>query len=174
VPLVTQRADGTPIRPPWIAWRRAIGAVAERGLSAQTQPVPACSGEVRLAREELARLPFAAYVRRGSRAWWSTSERRRCWSITRARTAQAELLQHARRQPAAEGARLRPRRPRAYQVLLVAGVAAMLPLLVLGPVCHAGTHAAWAAVLGGGVWSISCCSTGRWRRRNTACRWSWC
>ncbi len=71
VPLVTQRADGTPF--PVTADRlRELDrqALAARGLPRDTNPFVRSSIKTAIARDEMARLPLAAYAKAGSRAWW--------------------------------------------------------------------------------------------------------
>jgi 4-amino-4-deoxy-L-arabinose transferase-like glycosyltransferase len=156
VPLVTQRADGTPYQTS-VDRMQALyqQRLAERGLRAETNPFRLAAIRTEVAREEMARLPLAAYAK----AWLEGMA-----VNLGAPALLADPRVRALPKPSfynKPGTSLWERRalayvfdePGRYQVLLIAGLIGMLPFLALeaiGFVMLARTLP-WAAILAGGV-----------------------
>ena len=155
VPLVQQRADGTPYH---ITVERIDNLyhqrLAERGLSSETNPFRRAAVRSEVAREEMARLPVSAYVE----AWLEgmlvnltapallVDPRVRALPKPSLYNTPGVTLWEKTRAYVFEHLSL-------YQVLLLVGLASMLPFLVLEVVGFIMLARAlpWAAVLGGGV-----------------------
>ena len=135
VPLVTERADGTPYQTTVDRMEaRYRQRLAERSSSVQANPFRRSAIE---GRAGAAGDGAPAARRRYAKAWLEgmvvnlgcAGAARR---PARARAAEAELLQHARGQPVAEGAGLSVRRSRdAISCCSSLGLIAMLPFLAL-------------------------------------------
>ena len=155
VPLVTQRADGTPYQTS-VDRIQALyqQRLAERGLSAETNPFRLAAIRTEVAREELVRLPLAAYakawlegmaVNLGAPALLADPRVRALPKPSFYNTPGTTLWERARAYVFDD--------PGRYQVLLIAGLIGMLPFLALeaiGFVMLARTLP-WAAVFAGGV-----------------------
>ena len=155
VPLVTQRADGTPFQ---VTLDRMEGryqqALSARGLPADANPFVRSAIKAEIAREEMARLPPAAYAKAwlegmvmnlGAPALLADPRVRTLPKPSFYNTPGASLWEKARAYVFDD--------PGRYQVLLVAGLLGMLPFLVLeavGLVMLARTRP-WAAVFASGV-----------------------
>ena len=155
VPLVTQRADGTPFQ---VTLDRMEGryqqALSARGLPADANPFVRSAIKAEIARDEMARLPPAAYAKAwlegmvmnlGAPALLADPRVRALPKPSFYNTPGASLWEKARAYVLDD--------PGRYQLLLVAGLLAMLPFLVLeavGLVMLARTQP-WAAVFAGGV-----------------------
>lgn len=150
VPLVTQRADGTPYQ----ASRDRMEALyqqrlAERGLSAETNPFRRAAVKIEVAREQMAHLPFTAYakawlegmvVNLGAPALLDDPRVRALPKPSFYNTPGASLWEKARTYVFDD--------PGRFQILLVVGLIAMVPFLALeaiGLVMLARTLP-WAAV----------------------------
>jgi 4-amino-4-deoxy-L-arabinose transferase-like glycosyltransferase len=155
VPLVTQRADGTPYQTTVDRVEaRYRQALAQRGANAPPNPFTRAAVKAEVAREEMARLPLAAYVK----AWLE--------GMVVNLAAPALLVDprvRALPKPSfynTPGASLWEKGrayvfddPGRYQLLLVSGLMAMIPFLALeaiGFVMLARTLP-WAAAFAGGV-----------------------
>jgi hypothetical protein len=168
VPLVAQRADGTPYHVTFervearyheraqtvsCALRR-LDCVDQHGLDPNANPFRRSAVRTEVAREEMARLPFAAYVK----AWLE--------GMVINLAAPALLVDpRVRALPkpsfyATAGTSLGERahaylfdEPGRYQLLLVLGLAAMLPVLALETIGFVmlARMRPWAAVFAGGV-----------------------
>ncbi len=152
---MTQRADGTPFQ---VTLDRMEGryqqALSARGLPADANPFVRSAIKAEIAREEMARLPPAAYakawlegmvVNLGAPALLADPRVRALPKPSFYNTPGASLWEKARAYVLDD--------PGRYQLLLVAGLLAMLPFLVLeavGLVMLARTQP-WAAVFAGGV-----------------------
>jgi hypothetical protein len=155
VPLVAQRADGTPYQATVDRLEaRYQQVVAERGLSAETNPFRLAAVKSEIAREEMARLPLVAYakawlegmlVNLGAPALLADPRVRALPKPSFYNTPGASLWQKARAYVFDD--------PSRYQVLLVTGIIGMLPFLVLEAVGFVmlARMLPWAAVLAGGV-----------------------
>ena len=155
VPLVMQRADGTPYQ---VTVDRLEGryqqALTARGLPADANPFVRSAIKAEIAREEMARLPPAAYAKAwlegmvmnlGAPALLADPRVRALPRPSFYNTPGASLWEKARAYVFDD--------PGRYQLLLVAGLLATLPFLVLeaaGLVMLARTQP-WAAVFAGGV-----------------------
>lgn len=155
VPLVTERADGTPYRAGVARMESAYRqALARREPDARSNPFEEAAAKAEVARKEMARLPFTAFaaawlegmvVNLGAPALLADPRVRALPKPSFYDTPGASLWQKARAYLFDD--------PGRYQLVLVAGLVAMLPLLVLeatGFVMLARTLP-WAAVLAGGV-----------------------
>ena len=168
VPLVKQRADGTPYqvtvdRMEALYAQRAQAALcaprqldcrAENDLNGQTNPFQRAAVKSEMAREEMARLPLSAYakawlegmvVNLASPALLIDPRARALPKPSFYNTPGASLWEKTRAYLFDD--------PGAYQILLIAGLLAMLPILLLeaaGFVMLARTLP-WAAVFAGGV-----------------------
>ena len=155
LPLVTQRADGTSYQASIDRMQmRYLQRIEQRGLGSEADPFRLAAIKVELAREEMARLPLAAYVR----AWIEgmvvnlgvpalvVDPRVRVLSKPSFyNTPGSTLWQKAHAYVFGD--------PGLYQGLLVLGLFCMLPFLILeavGFIMLARTLP-WAAVLAGGV-----------------------
>jgi 4-amino-4-deoxy-L-arabinose transferase-like glycosyltransferase len=153
VPLVTQRADGTPYQ----VTRDRVDALyqtrlAESGLSTETNPFRRAQVMTAVAREQMAQLPPAAYVKAwlegmvvnlGTPALLHDPRVRALPKPSFYNIPGASLWERARAYVFDD--------PGRFQVLLIAGLVAMVPLLALeaiGLVVLARTQP-WAAVLAG-------------------------
>jgi hypothetical protein len=155
VPLVAQRADGTPYQATVDRLEaRYQQAIAERGLSAETNPFRLAAVKSEIAREEMARLPLAAYakawlegmlVNLGAPALLIDPRVRALPKPSFYNTPGASLWEKARAYLLDD--------PGWYQVLLVAGAIGMLPFLVLEAVGFVmlARMLPWTALLAGGV-----------------------
>jgi hypothetical protein len=155
VPLVAQRADGTPYQATVDRMEaRYQQVVAERGLSAETNPFRLAAMKSEIAREEMARLPLAAcakawlegmVVNLGAPALLVDPRVRALPRPSFYNTPGASLWEKGRGYVLDD--------PGRYQVLLVLGVIAMLPFLVLEAVGFVmlARRLPWAAVLAAGV-----------------------
>ena len=155
VPLVTQRANGTPYQ----TTVDRMGAlyrqrVAERGLGTETNPFRLAALKSELAREEMARLPLGAYVKAwlegmvvnlGAPALTGDPRMRALPKPSFYNTPGASLWDKARAYLLDD--------PGWYQVLLIAGIIGMLPFLVLEAVGFVmlARMQPWAAVFAAGV-----------------------
>jgi hypothetical protein len=155
VPLVAQRADGTPFEAS-VKRMQALyqQRLAERGLKAQSNPFLLASVKIEVAREEMARLPPLAYVK----SWIEGMAVNLCapalLADPRVRALPKPSFTHT------PGASLWERtrvyffeRPGLYQVLLAIGLATMLPFLLLEAIGFVMLvqRRPRAAVLAGGV-----------------------
>ena len=155
VPLVQQRADGTAYQTTVERMEaRYRQRLAQRGSSGETNPFRQAELKSELAREEMARLPLAAYAK----AWLegmavnlaapALAADPRVRALPRPsfyHTPGASLWEKARAYLFADSGR--------YQLILLVGLLATLPFLaldVIGFVMLARTLP-WAAVLAGGV-----------------------
>jgi hypothetical protein len=155
VPLVTQRADGTPYQATMdrveALYRQRL---AERGLGTDGNPFRRAAAKAEVAREQMARLPLAAHakawlegmvVNLGAPALLADPRVRALPKPSFYNTPGASLWEKARAYVLDD--------PGRYQVLLVVGLIAMLPVLALeaaGFIMLARTLP-WAAVFAGGV-----------------------
>jgi hypothetical protein len=155
VPLVTQRADGTPYQTTVdrmdALYRQRL---AQGGSSAQTNPFRLAAIKTEIAREEMARLPLSAYVKAwleaivvnfGAPALLDDPRARALPKPSFYNTPGASLWQKSYSYLFDD--------PGRFQVLLHAGLLAMLPVLVLelvGFVMLARTLP-WAALFAAGV-----------------------
>ena len=127
VPLVTQRADGTPYQTTvdrmetlyrqraqtMLCAPRKLDCTAEGDLNAQTNPFARAAVKSDLAREAMARLPLAAYAKAWLEGMAVNLGAPALLIDPRVRALpEAELLQHAGREPVGEDARLSVRRSR--------------------------------------------------------------
>jgi hypothetical protein len=155
VPLVTQRADGTPYQASVDRMEaRYRQRVAERSPGSERGPFRRSAILAEVAREEMARLPLAAYAKAWLEGMVVNLVAPALLADPRVRalpkpsfygTPGASLWERARHYLFDD--------PGAYQVLLVIGVIGMLPFLALeaiGLVMLARTLR-WAAVFAGGV-----------------------
>jgi hypothetical protein len=153
VPLVTERADGTPYR----TSVERMAALSQERLSGRDiggNPFRRAAVLTEVAREQMARLPLSAYVRAwlegmvvnlGAPALLADPRVRALPKPSFFDTPGANLWQKARAYLLDD--------PGRYQLVLVAGLLATLPLVVLeaaGLVMLARTRP-WAAVFAGGV-----------------------
>jgi hypothetical protein len=155
VPLVTQRADGTPYQAT-VDRTEALyrKRMAQGGASAETNPFRLAAIKTELAREEMSRLPLSAYVKAwlegmvvnlGAPALLDDPRVRALPKPSFYNTPGASLWQRAYTYLFDD--------PGRFQVLLAAGLVAMLPFLVLeliGFVMLARTLP-WAALFAAGV-----------------------
>jgi hypothetical protein len=155
VPLVTQRADGTPYQASVDRMEALyLQRLVERGLSAQSNPFQRAAVKTEVAKEEMARLPLAAFakawlegmvVNLGAPALLVDPRVRALPKPSFYHTPGTSLWERARAYVLDD--------PGRHQVLLLIGVIAMVPFLALeaiGFVMLARTLP-WAAILGGGV-----------------------
>jgi len=155
VPLVTQRADGTPYQTS-VDRMQALyqQRLAERGLSAETNPFRLAAIRTEVAREEMARLPLAAYakawlegmaVNLGAPALLGDPRVRALPKPSFYNTPGTSLWQRARAYVFDD--------PGLYQVLLIAGLIGMLPFLALEAIglVMLARMLPWAAIFAGGV-----------------------
>jgi hypothetical protein len=155
VPLVTQRADGTPYQVTVDRMNALFKQrLAERSLSGETNPFRLDALESELAWEEMARLPAAAFVK----AWLEGMvvnlgapvllEDPRVRALAKPsfyNTAGTTLWERARTYLFHD--------PGLYQVVLLGGLAAMLPFVMLEAIGFVmlARMLPWAAVFAGGV-----------------------
>jgi hypothetical protein len=155
VPLVTQRADGTPYQASVDRMEaRYRQRVAERGPGSAANPFRRSAILAEVAREEMARLPLDAYVKSWLEGMVANLAAPALLADPRVRalpkpsfydTPGASLWERARHYLFDD--------PGAYQLLLILGVIGMLPFLALeaiGLVMLARTLP-WAAVFAGGL-----------------------
>jgi hypothetical protein len=155
VPLVTERADGTPYRASVARMESAYRqALARREPDAQSNPFVQAAAKAEVARKEMARLPLTAFaaawlegmvVNLGAPALLADPRVRALPKPSFYNTPGAGLWQKARAYLLDD--------PGRYQLVLVAGLLAMLPFLALeatGFGMLARTWP-WAAVFAGGV-----------------------
>jgi 4-amino-4-deoxy-L-arabinose transferase-like glycosyltransferase len=155
VPLVTQRADGTPYQTSVDRMQALFQQrLAQRGLSAETNPFRLASIRTEVAREEMARLPLAAYakawlegmtVNLGAPALLADPRVRALPKPSFYNTPGTSLWERARAYVFDD--------PGRYQVLLIAGLIGMLPFLALEVIGFVmlTRMLPWAAILAGGV-----------------------
>ena len=179
VPLVAQRADGTPYQTSVDRMEaRYRQRVAERGPGSEANPFRHAAIKAELAREEMARLPLAAYVKAwlegmvvnlGAPALLADPRVRALPKPSFYNTPGASLV--------GEGARLRLRRPRTLPA--PAGRSVSLPCCpssrsqAVGFVMLARTLP-WAAVFAGGVLAYFLLLNGPVATPKYRCRWSPC
>jgi 4-amino-4-deoxy-L-arabinose transferase-like glycosyltransferase len=154
VPLVAQRADGTPYQVTVDRMEERYRQKTTQGSTEATNPFRRAAVQTELAREEMARLPLAAYakawlegmvVNLAAPALLADPRVRALPKPSFYNTAGTSLWQRARAYLFAE--------PGAYQILLLLGLLAMLPFLALeatGFVMLARSKP-WAAALAGAV-----------------------
>jgi hypothetical protein len=151
VPLVTQRADGTPYQ---TSVDRMQALYQQRAPSGDANPFRQAAIKTELAREEMARLPLAAYVRAwlegmvmnlGAPALLVDPRVRALPKPSFYNTPGTGLWERARAYVFDD--------PGLYQVLLLVGLVAMLPFLALATVgfIMLARTLPWAAVFAGGV-----------------------
>ena len=151
VPLVTQRADGTPYQ---TSVDRMQALYQQRAPSGESNPFRQAAIKTELAREEMARLPLAAYVRAwlegmvinlGAPALLVDPRVRALPKPSFYNTPGTTLWERARAYVFDD--------PGLYQVLLLAGLLATLPFLALAAVgfIMLARTLPWAAVFAGGV-----------------------
>jgi 4-amino-4-deoxy-L-arabinose transferase-like glycosyltransferase len=155
VPLVTERADGTPYRASVERMESAYRqALARREPGAQSNPFMQAAAKAEMARKEMIQLPLAAFaaawlegmvVNLGAPALLADPRVRALPKPSFYNTPGVGLWQKARAYLLDD--------PGRYQFLLVAGLIAMLPFLVLEAVGFVmlARSLPWAAVLAGGV-----------------------
>jgi Dolichyl-phosphate-mannose-protein mannosyltransferase len=155
VPLVIQRADGTPYQVTVDRMERLYRQrLDERGLGAETNPFRRNALKTELAREEMARLPISAFakawlegmiVNLGAPALLEDPRVRSLPKPSFYNTPGTTLWERTRAYLFGH--------PGLYQVMLLGGLIAMIPFLgleAIGFVMLARTYP-WAAVLAGGV-----------------------
>jgi hypothetical protein len=132
VPLVAQRADGTPYHVTVDRMEERYRQKTTQGSTDATNPFQRAAVQTELAREEMARLPLAAYakawlegtvVNLAAPALLADPRVRALPKPSFYNTAGTSLWQRARAYLFAE--------PGAYQILLLLGLLAMLPFLAL-------------------------------------------
>ena len=154
VPLVRQRADGTPYQATVDRMEERYRQKTTQGSTEATNPFRRAAVQTELAREEMARLPLAAYakawlegmvVNLAAPALLADPRVRALPKPSFYNTAGTTLWQRASAY-LFEG-------PGAYQILLLLGLLAMLPFLALEAVGFVmlARSKPWAAVLAGGV-----------------------
>jgi hypothetical protein len=155
VPLVTERFDGTPYQTSVDRLRaRYEQRMAERGLTAESNPFELAAIKTQIAKEELARLPPAAFakawlegmvVNLGSPALLDDPRVRALPKPSFYNTPGAGLWEKARRYLFDD--------PGRFQFLLVAGLLAMVPFLLLEAVGFVmlARMMPWAAVFAAGI-----------------------
>ena len=154
VPLVAQRADGTPYQVTVDRMEERYRQKTTQGSTEATNPFRRAAVQTELAREEMARLPLAAYakawlegmvVNLAAPALLADPRVRALPKPSFYNTAGTSLWQRARAYLFAE--------PGAYQILLLLGLLAMLPFLALEAIGFVmlARSKPWAAVLAGGV-----------------------
>jgi hypothetical protein len=155
VPLVTQRADGTPYDTS-IARMDALyqKRLAESGLAEQSNPFVRSAIKTDLAREQMAKLPISAFVKSwiegmavnlGAPALLADPRVRALPKPSFYETPGRSLLERAKTYFF--------ERPGLYQVLLAAGLATMLPFLLLeaAGLVMLARRLPWAAACAGGL-----------------------
>jgi len=155
VPLVKERADGTPYQTTVDRMEaRYRQALAERDANAQSNPFVLAAIKAEVAREEIARLPLKAFaaawlegmvVNLGAPALLGDPRVRALPKPSFYNTPGAGLWQKARAYLFDD--------PGRYQLLLVAGLIAMVPMLALEAIGFVmlARRLPWAAVFAGGV-----------------------
>jgi hypothetical protein len=154
VPLVAQRADGTPYQVTVDRMEERYRQKTTQGSTEATNPFRRAAVQTELAREEMARLPLAAYakawlegmvVNLASPALLADPRVRALPKPSFYNTAGTSLWQRARAYLFAE--------PGAYQILLLLGLLAMLPFLALEAIGFVmlARSKPWAAALAGAV-----------------------
>ena len=154
VPLVTQRADGTPYQVTVDRMEERYRQKIAQGPTEASNPFQRATVQTELAREEMARLPLAAY----SKAWLegmvvnlaapallADPRVRALPKPSFYNTAGTTLWQRARAYLFEE--------PGVYQILLLLGLVAMLPFLALEAIGFVmlARSKPWAAALAGAV-----------------------
>ncbi len=155
VPLVTERSDGTPYQTSVDRLQgRYQQRMAERGLTAEANPFELAAIKTQIAKEELARLPLSAFakawlegmvVNLGAPALLDDPRVRALPKPSFYNTPGAGLWEKAKRYLFDD--------PGRYQLLLIAGLAGMVPFLLLealGLVMLA-RMLPWAAAFAAGV-----------------------
>ena len=155
VPLVTERADGTPYQVTWDRVNeRYQQALTARGLTADSNPFVLSATKTEIARDEMARLPPAAYAKAwlegmvmnlGAPALLADPRVRSLPKPSFYHTPGASLWEKARAYLLDD--------PGLYQLLLAIGLLATLPFLVLAAVglIMLARAMPWAAIFAGGV-----------------------
>jgi hypothetical protein len=154
VPLVTQRADGTPYQVTVDRMEERYRQKTARGSPEATNPFRRAAVQTELAREEMARLPLSAYAKAWLEGMVVNLAAPALLADPRARalpkpsfynTAGTSLWQRARAYLFAE--------PGAYQILLLLGLLAMLPFLALEAIGFVmlARSKPWAAALASAV-----------------------
>ena len=133
VPLVAQRADGTPYETTVARMQELYRKrLAERGLNEDSNPFLLASVKSELAREEMARLPLAAYVKSWLEGMAVNLAAPALLADPRVRALPKPSFYNTPGVSLWERARIYfLKDPGLYQVLLAAGLAAMLPFLLL-------------------------------------------
>jgi Dolichyl-phosphate-mannose-protein mannosyltransferase len=152
VPLVVQRANGTPYQVTADRMESRYRERIERNSLAANNPFWRAALKSELAREEMARLPVSAYAK----AWLEGMIVNPCCAgsarrPTRARAAQAELLQHSWNEPVGTGANLPIRQSRTIPIAARPRPSrhAALPRARGDRICHVGAeHALGGAFCG--------------------------
>jgi hypothetical protein len=154
VPLMTQRTDGTPYQATVDRMEAYWQHLAQGGFWAETNPFGVAAIKTELAREEMARLPLAAYVKAwlegmvvnlGAPALIADPRVRALLKPSFYNTPGTSLWQRAYAYLFHD--------PGRFQLLLVAGLVAMLPFLVLELVGFVmlARMLPWAALFAAGV-----------------------
>ena len=154
VPLVAQRADGTPYQVTVDRMEERYRQKTTQGSTEATNPFQRAAVQTELAREEMVRLPLAAYakawlegmvVNLAAPALLADPRVRALPKPSFYNTAGTSLWQRARAYLFAE--------PGAYQILLLLGLLAMLPFLALEAIGFVmlARSKPWAAALAGAV-----------------------
>ena len=151
VPLVTQRADGTPYqatvdRMEALYRQRA----AERGLDAQSNPFQIAAVQTELAREEMARLPLGAFVKAWIEGMAVNLAAPALIADPRVRALPKPSFYNTPGRTLWEKARAYLLDdPGRYQLLLIVGLLTTLPFVVLAAI--RSRHARAPAAVGGGL-----------------------
>jgi hypothetical protein len=133
VPLVTQRADGTPFETT-VARMQALyhQRLAESGLNTESNPFLRASVKSEVAREEMARLPLAAYVKSWIEGMAINLGAPALLADPRVRALPKPSFYNTPGKSLWERSRVYfYDHPGLYQVLLAIGLASMLPMLLL-------------------------------------------
>ena len=155
VPLVAQRASGIPYETS-VARMTALcqQRLAERGLNDQSNPFALASVKIEVAREELARLPPAAFVKAWIEGMAMNLAAPALLADPRVRALPKPSFYHTPGTSLSERSRAYFfDHPGRYQALLALGIAAMLPFLVLECIGFVLLARAlpWAAAFAAGV-----------------------
>ncbi len=168
VPLVTQRADGTPYQATVdrvealtlqrvqtnLCSLRKLDCIAGRGLGDETNPFARAAVKAEVAREQMARLPLADFAKAWLEGMIVNLAAPALLGDPRVRALPRPSFYNTPGTSLWEKARAYVfDDPGLYQVLLVVGLIAMIPFLALEAVGFAmlARTLPWAAVLAGGV-----------------------
>ena len=155
VPLVTQRADGTPYQTTMERIEaRYRQRLAELGLDDASNPFQRDAVKTEVAREAMAHLPFAAYAKAWLEGMMVNLAAPALLDDPRVRALPKPSFYNTRGTTLWERARAYLfDDPGLYQVLLLAGLIGMVPFLVLEAIGFVmlARMLPWAAVLAGGV-----------------------